>query len=525
MYNLGFHGSHNSTISISFEDKVLECIEIERLISHKNAALFYYENPLHNVNIIKNVIDYFYNKYKVTYYDKCIINSVDTSNINLKSIINYGSLHYVPHHEAHSCSAFYQSSYDEALVISYDGGSDEGFFNVYLMKRGCDPIKIYSGIKDYAISYMSLAHFIKDIKKEKDIYVGNLVYAGKLMGYAGFGNVDEKYIESFKSFYYSNTYDNVVDAVDRFVSLFSKYGIDSWDSRIDGKLAKDLAATNQYVFQELFLDETKNILEKYPDLPLILTGGCALNILNNTSLSYNREVFVPPNPSDVGISVGLLCSFIRPKNPIDCTYIGPEVWDKNQLSKHIFERNPTEIIHYEDIVDDIIDSGIIGIVQGRCEHGPRALGNRSIICDATNPDMKNILNYKIKNREGYRPFSPVVRLEDINKYFEFEKESRWMSFCPRVKEKYIKLLQSVTHVDGTARVQTVTHDQNPLLYNLLTTMYNKTGHAVLLNTSFNIAGKPILNTYEEALWMFDNKNMSGLILENFYFKKSNQVLE
>ena len=519
MYNLGFHGSHNATIAISYKDEILECVEIERLTSHKNAALFYYENPPHNFNIVKNVVKYFEKKYGVTYYDKCIINSVDTNNINLKHIINYGSLHYVPHHEAHASSAFYQSPYKKSLVISFDGGSDEGFFNVYVMEKGCDPVKIYSGLHDYAISYMTLAHFIKDIKKEDDIYVGNLVYSGKLMGYAGFGEVDEQYIDSFKSFYYSNNYDNIVDAVDRFVCIFSKYGIKNWNSRIDGQIAKNLAATNQYVFESLFMEEINPLLEEYQDLPVVLTGGCALNILNNTSLSKIREVFVPPNPSDVGIAVGLLCYFVRPNIPVDCTYIGPEVWDKNEISKYLFERNPIEIFHYDEIVDDLLDGAIIGIVQGRSEHGPRALGNRSIICDATNPDMKNILNYKVKNREGYRPFSPVVRLEDVSKYFETDKESRWMSFCPKVRESYKDLLKSVTHIDGTARVQTVTHDQNALLYNILTTMYNKTGNAVILNTSFNIAGKPILNTYKDAFWMLDNKNMNGLILENFYFKK------
>mgnify|MGYP003308215752 FL=1 len=129
--------------------------------------------------------------------------------------------------------------------------------------------------------------------------------------------------------------------------------------------------------------------------------------------------------------------------------------------------------------------------------------------------MKN-MNKKIKNREWFRPFSPIVRLEDLNKYFEWTKESRCMTFSPPVREEYRDKLSSVTHVDGTARVQTVTRDQNEFIYDLLTMLDKKNGCGILLNTSFNIAGKPILNTYKDALWMLDNKDISGLVLEDYY---------
>jgi len=133
--------------------------------------------------------------------------------------------------------------------------------------------------------------------------------------------------------------------------------------------------------------------------------------------------------------------------------------------------------------------------------------------------MKDILNMKVKNREYYRPFAPVVRLEDVNKYFEFDQESRWMSFCPKVREEYRNILKAVTHVDGTARVQTVTREQNEFLYELLTIMEQKTKVGVLLNTSFNIGGKPILNSYRDATWMLENTQMDGLVLDDYYIIK------
>ena len=183
-----------------------------------------------------------------------------------------------------------------------------------------------------------------------------------------------------------------------------------------------------------------------------------------------------------------------------------------------------ETLSYQDLINQtskhISEEKAIGWFQGRMEFGPRALGNRSIICDPTIGEMKDTLNAKVKGREYYRPFAPVVRLEDVNKYFNWDKESRWMSFCAEVKEEYKNVLKAITHVDGTARVQTVTREQNEFLYDLLTEMHNQKGIGVLLNTSFNIAGKPILNTYEDALWVLDNKQMDALLLEDYYIKKT-----
>ena len=517
MFNLGFHGSHNATLAISYKGEVLEAVEVERFISHKNAALFFYEKPPFAVDIIKEINQYFVQKYNVDFYDNIIYNSVHYL-FNWKDVFKFNNLNHMGHHEAHCYSALYQSPYDEALVISFDGGSDQKFFNVFLAKKGKVAKKLYSGEKDYAISYMTPAHFILDIKRENDIYKGNLVYPGKLMGYVGYGEYNGDMAKKLIEYYKSNTYDNIVHAVNRFVDIFKDYGIKGWDSYFSDKDGKDLATTNQVVFERLFHDEIFNnpILSEYiNDYPIILTGGCALNIINNTKLAKEREVFIPPNPSDVGLAVGMLCGQIKPGKQVDATYMGSPVWDRVELSKYVFERK-SERLDLEKLCHTILKGEIIGVVRGRSEHGPRALGNRSLICDATNFNMKDYLNRRVKNREWFRPFSPVVRLEDLNKYFDWDKESKCMTFSPPVRRKYYEKLKSVTHIDGTARVQTVTREQNEFLYDLLTLMDRKTGHGVLLNTSFNIAGKPILNTYKDALWMLDNKGIFGLVLEDYY---------
>jgi predicted NodU family carbamoyl transferase len=133
--------------------------------------------------------------------------------------------------------------------------------------------------------------------------------------------------------------------------------------------------------------------------------------------------------------------------------------------------------------------------------------------------MKDILNAKVKHREWYRPFAPVVRLEDVNKYFEWDRESRWMTFCPKVKKKWRDKLASITHVDNTARVQTVTREQNKWLYDLITEFEKETGVGVVLNTSFNVDGKPILSTVKDAFTILETTQMDGLVLENTYIKK------
>lgn len=518
MFNLGFHGSHNATLALSYGDKILEAVELERFISHKNAALYYYENPPHAVNLVKEIDRYFKNKYQVEKYDYVIYNSVDENLFNFDKILNYNKLEYCPHHIAHCCSAFYQSPYPEALVISFDGGSDEGFFNIYTIKRGKDPQKVYSGEMDYAVSYMVSGHFIPAIKREEDVYKGNLVYPGKLMGYVGYGKYRDDLAEKLISFYKSNTYDNIVDAFDRYVTLFAEYGITDWNSYFSEQDSKDIATTNQIVFETLFESEVSKFLEIYSELPVVLTGGCALNIINNTKISKTREVFIPPNPSDVGLAIGCLCSIINPNEPVDTTYIGPQVWDRMELGKYLYERSAEEFT-ISKIANIITSGGIIGVVRDRCEHGPRALGNRSLICDATNPKMKDFVNSNIKNRESFRPFSPIVRYEDLNKYFKWHKESKHMTYSPEVREEYRETLKSAVHIDGTARVQTVTREQNSFIYDLLTELNNKTGYGVILNTSFNVDGKPILNTYKEAFEVLDKKPITGLILEDFYFPK------
>jgi len=370
---------------------------------------------------------------------------------------------------------------------------------------------------------MVFGHFLNDIRLET-LDDGNLVYPGKLMGLASYGEVNEKWLPHFIDFYKSDpqgtTYQEKIDELGIKINVkFDMY------NRIGGETGYNIAATSQKAFETCFLEIAKPYLERYTGRPIIITGGCGLNIILNTKLvqEFGREVFIGPNPNDCGIAAGMLLHELKPEHQVDLTYKGIPLLDFNNLASYI--QNSTTVfksfdLDMEVVINDLIKGEIVGVVRGNSEHGPRALGNRSILCDPSFPEMKKILNEKVKNREWYRPFAPVVRLEDVSKYFEWDTESRWMSFCPQVKNEWKTKLASIVHIDGTARVQTVTRDQNPWLYDLLTEMDNKKGIGVLLNTSFNVAGKPILSTVADAFKIFEESQMDSLLINDYYFKKN-----
>ena len=500
-FNLGYYGSHNSAIAISKNTEVLEVVEIERWVNMKNASLSLHHNVIveNPKNTILEIINYFNKKYGVTFYHNIYWNSAAPEHLNL---INHFNAHHVLHHEAHAANALYQSPYKKALIISFDGGSDEGFFNVYLAERGKKLQKIYQGHKDLAVPYAITGEYLKNIKKESDVWLGNLIYSGKLMGLSSYGKLDENLIKKYRLFYHQQTHDDIPSTHDRFKKIFK---ID--DNHIfDEEIGNNMARCNQYIFEEFFVREAKPFIDEYvnDETKLIFSGGGSMNIINNTL--YNA--FVSPNSDDRGIALGCLLWGIRPVNQLDSTYLASEPYD--ELPEH-------EPYSISEVIDDLLNGKILGLIQGRGEHGARALGNRSIICLPKN-GMKEILNEKVKRRELFRPFAPICTLEDAPTYFEFGEHSRWMLHNAKVKDGFEEELGAIIHVDGTARLQTITKEQNEYLYKVLTGLKEKGLPPVLLNTSFNIQGKPILNTYKDALWMRDNTGLDKVITNEFVLK-------
>ena len=542
MINLALYGSHNAALAVEIDGKVVLVTELERIVNEKNQGLSQYKTfkaddiLFYSKFLSKWVCD----KFNVSEFDNVLYQNTDVNigeeKFHLEKDFPAKTYIHCKHHHSHAAGAFYQSPYDKALIFSFDGGGNDGCFNIYLAKRGKE-LQLLKQIThpastspheylDLGLPYMLFGHYLGEIRQEIDVSAGNLTYPGKMMGLASYGNIREEWLEPLTKFFLTQmnglTYEKPLAILGDEIGLV----FDS-KNRINGKDGQDLAASVQKAWEEVFLSYAKPFMKDWPDYPIILTGGCALNIILNTRIKeeFNKEVFIGPNPNDCGLAAGMLLNNIKPDEPADLTYSGLKLLDIDTISEYIQNAHycVSSFLDNDKLVDDLVKGKIVGVARGRSEHGPRALGNRSVLCNPQIPNMKDILNAKVKGREYYRPFAPVVRLEDVNKYFEFEGEARWMSFCPKVRKEYRDKLSEITHIDGTARVQTITSEQNPWLYEILTKMDKETGIGVLLNTSFNVAGKPILNTVRDAFDIFWRKELDALIIEDYYFRKRESV--
>jgi carbamoyltransferase len=523
MANIAFYGSHNAAVAVEENGELITVIEVERFLSEKNAGYAQYLVSYTRPYLLKHILKFIEDEYGISEYDKCYYLNSDTleggTKVHYEKLIPAKEHINCLHHLSHAACGLYQTDYDEALIISFDGGGNDGFFNVYHASDRETITLLDKYNLDLGFPYMSFGDYLGDIRKEPALNIGNLVYSGKIMGLCSYGEVNEDWLPHFENYYRRKP--DGLNYIEFLGELGEQTGlVFDINNRLTGQTSWDVAKTSQIAFENVFMEMAQPFLDEYPNIPLITVGGCALNILLNTKLQQilDRPVFVPPNPNDCGIATGMILNHMKPEKAVDVTYAGVPVLDKHTLMSHVEERRGREL-SIDTLTDDLANGSIVGVVRGTSEHGPRALGNRSIICNPAYPDMKDILNAKVKNREWYRPFAPVCKLEDVEKYFDFEGESRWMSFCPTVKEEWREKLVSITHVDGTARVQTVTEEQNPWLYNLLTEFEKKSGIGVLLNTSFNVNGKPILSRYSDAFKVYDKTEMDCLLLEDYYFKK------
>ena len=541
---ISIYGSHNSTIVLSIDEKIQSIIEVERFTNCKNAAIAQYKVVNNPHVVMQSIMSWIKKEFGITKVDVCLHQNTeviyDEITYVMKSYIDADKYISVNHHQSHAAGTFYQSPYQDALIFSFDGGGNDGMFNIYLANRTngvtlidrlINPIHNNPHIcYDLGFPYMIFGHYLNDIRLEV-LGDGNLVYPGKLMGLASYGNINQNWLGHFIDFYKQgadgNNYGKFITELGKKIDV-----VFDTNARLSGQLAYDIAATSQRAFEECFLEVAIPYMQQYPELPVCITGGCGLNIILNTRLvnEFNKQVFVGPNPNDCGIAVGALLDYLKPQHQVDVTYAGIPLLDLDLLSDYAQSVPTRELtrnqhfnkhfhVSHDIVLNDLVNGKIVGVARGNSEHGPRALGNRSILCNPSVANMKDVLNAKVKNREWYRPFAPVVRLEDVNKYFEWDRDARWMSFCPIVRPDWREQLAAITHVDNTARVQTVTREENEWLYDLLTEFEKHTGVGVLLNTSFNVNGKPILSTIKDAFQIYNQTQMDCLLIEDTYFRK------
>lgn len=531
--NISIHGSHNAAIAFNINDNY-HIIEVERFIGYKNSGLAQYKSiPCADITI-KQILNFIKTRYGVDHFDKCAASSSHSVHIENNNSIYIKYENNIPcnkfvlglkHHDLHAYNTFYQSPYDKNIIISFDGGGDSEFFNIYEWNKGEDDLKLIFKAPYDLGSYMAFGHFLEPIKLESTLSEGNLIYSGKLMGLCGYGNINYEWISAFEEFYktpvYTCSIEDKVNKLGKSINL-----IFDTNNRYTGQIAYDIAATSQYVFEKVFFELANDIINLYDDsYAICMAGGCALNVLLNTSIKkkYNKRVFVTPNASDCGIALGGLFYITKPTKPVNIIYSGIPILDIDSIGPYTYEHSYSCDIQYNPSLQylaELFTNGkIIGVMRGTSEHGPRALGNRSILCDPTYPQMKDILNAKVKHREWYRPFAPVVQYEKASKYFDILEDSPYMSFAFDVRSEFREKLFPITHIDGTARVQTLVRDINPWLYDLLSEIENINNIPILLNTSFNINGKPIVSSIKEAFYLLDHTQLDGLLIEDTLIMK------
>jgi carbamoyltransferase len=368
------------------------------------------------------------------------------------------------HHESHAAAGYYTSGFDNAVVVVIDAIGEWNTSSIWV-GEGSNLRKIYAF--NYPISF---GLFYSAFTKLIGLIPGTEEYI--LMGMAGFGNANRYYKK-----------------VNNYFPTFKKQkynyhtGIRDWDEPITADQDKfDIAAAVQKVYEDRLMEFMNFAKIKTNKKNLVFMGGCALNCSANTKLyDLFDNIWIMPNPGDAGSSLGAAALVNRQHLVWDTAYLGYDI-KKNYPEKQI--------------IKSLLDGKVAPVACGKAEFGPRALGNRSIFADPRDPEIKNKVN-KIKNREKFRPFAPVILEEYAQDWFEMPTSaSPYMQFAFKCKKP--DLIPSVVHIDGTSRVQTVNHKQNPGLYSTLKTWHQITGVPVLLNTSLNIRNQPLINDPDQV---------------------------
>jgi carbamoyltransferase len=440
---------------------------------------------------------------------------------------------FVEHHLSHAASAFFVSPFSEAAILTADG---VGEWETTTQGMGVDnTITLTQSIH--------FPHSLGLLYSAFTYYLGFRVNSAeyKVMGLAPYGKpvfadlilrelVSLKEDGSLRLNMKYFAYDYGLTMTNKYFHILFGVPPRTPESALT-QFHKDVAASIQYVTDEIMLRMTMDLHKKTGSDNLCLAGGVALNCVSNSKVlasSGFKKMFIQPAAGDAGGSVGAAFYIYNMLLQNERTYtwshnfLGPEY--SNEAIEQVLtqlnlegERLNTDTL-LKRTAQLIADQQVIGWFQGRMEFGPRSLGARSILADPRNPENYSRVNLKIKFRESFRPFAPAVVLERIKDYFEFDQPSPYMLFVAQVRPDR-RTIPAVTHIDGSARLQTIARDDHALFYDLIIEFEKLTGCAVVINTSFNVRGEPIVCTPFDAIKCFFRTDMDYLILGNFVLDK------
>lgn len=569
MYILGISCFyHDSSAALLKDGKIVAATQEERLTRKKHDASFpinAIEYCLKSQNITIEEIDYigFYEK-PFLKFERLLSQYLETFPLSYRTFLSVlpswfnqklrvskiikkklkykKGVFFIDHHMAHAAS-FLVSPFEKAAILTIDGvgewtttayGIGEGK-NINLQKE----IKFPNSL---GLLYSTITAYL-------GFRVNNSEY--KVMGLSAYGDTNKKtnqYYQKLKKVfdlkedgsycmdmsYFKYNYSNRMPSK----KLCSLLGGQIRKSNFDvGQKHKDIAAALQLIYEEMLIKILKHVHKETRSNNLILAGGSALNSLANGKILKNspfENVWIPPDPGDGGTSIGAAYYIYNTllnkerKYVLKNASLGPEYstnkikefLNKEKINYSVF-KNEKELI--EKTAKLIYKDNVLGFFQGRMEWGPRALGNRSILSNACNKKMQEILNLKVKHRERFRPFAPVVCEDDALKYFECDKPlpfpTDFMLMVYQIKKKWHKKIPAVTHIDGSGRLQTIRESQNPLYYNLIKEFGKLSRIPILINTSFNIRGEPIVNTPYDAYKCMMGTGIDYLVIDKFLIKR------
>lgn len=441
------------------------------------------------------------------------------------------------HHTTHAAYACLTSPFDDAVCAVFDGygeGTSHSYFRyeggkLSMLDYPRSPKNLYGSLSSLGMyyGYTVCALFGLEVTNGEE---------WKVMGLAPYGRLDPELLELLHRHVYVDGLDLVMDqnARDSYLQLqrYTKRADQSFED------VADVAYTTQHHYNEIL----REIFERLYDLGIsrniVLGGGCALNSTFNGLIpecTRFKNVYIPPAPSDDGNAIGaaLLAYYQdhperQPRKTFHTPYLGSDI-DRAELRQFVangallgrVDLAPGELCRY--VAAELANGKIVAWMQGRAEFGPRALGNRSILADPRDESMKDRINAAVKFRERFRPFAPAILDEHGDEYFENYLVTPYMERTLRFREKYRARLPAVSHVDGTGRLQTVKREWNERFYDLIEAFYELTGVPVLLNTSLNVMGKPIVHSVGDAFNIYLSSGIDLLVIDDQVFSKARRA--
>ena len=562
-YILGIScGYHDSAAALIKDGKVLGAVEEERFTGIKHDASFpvntikwlydefkisgkdivsvaFYDNPKNKLDRIeksvkRGPISQYFNRGKILKRNKEKYRMFESQIYN---ITHHGvNLYYSDHHLSHAAYSFYTSPFDKASILSVDGVGEWDTTSLWYGEAN----------KITKLQTIKFPHSLGMLYSAFTAFLGFKPNEGeyKVMGLAPYGD-PKTFLNKFKKLY------TLTD--DGGFELNMEYFTYDWSDThmFNEKLGqllgipnrlhednlnqphKDLAATLQHEYEFLFFRLVDRLFAVRSSNNLCLSGGCAYNGTANGKIlkkSNFKNIWIPPAPSDAGSAIGAALHVYfenggTQRQDNKSPYLGPyysnedveKALEELELDVWFEKKNHSEIIPI--ISKEITEGNVVGWFEGKMEFGSRALGNRSILANPCDPQMKARVNRVIKKREGFRPFAPIVKAEEQRKYFDYPKEVPYMNQVVQVKEKWRDKLPAITHVDGSARIQSLSQKQHKRIYQLLIQLQKDNGFPIVLNTSFNLKDQTMVLDPKTAIETFLDCEMDTLVIHNYIIKK------